>query len=150
MSLMRSNLFRGALFSGALFGLVATIPTNNVEMVHGSKNVTKQYKKHKQHKLPTYQDYLESTRAEDNAYLDNLLKIDAPLVETLKNKVLTLAPIEDLYHNAEHNRQRLKQSLIDEGLAYKEAYLEVYYELVKQNEQAKEDDAIAAVLVAML
>lgn len=126
-----------------------TLPVPDFDMVHGAKNV-KSHKKHKPHKIPTYEDYLESTRAEDNAYLDNLLKIDAPLVETLKNKVLTLAPIEDLYHNAEHNRQRLKQSLIDEGLAYKEAYLEVYYELVKQNEQAKEDDAIAAVLVAML
>jgi len=116
-----------------------------LDVIHGGNG-----RKHKHYNPPTFADYLESTRESDKAYLDKLHKVKEPVVEVLKKEAKALANIDVLYHNAEHNRQKLKQSLIDQGVAYKEAYLEIYYELVKRHEQAKEDDAIAAIIAAML
>ena len=140
----------GEMVAYATMGLsgtaTLTLPT---PPIHGG-NDKKTKKDHKPHRIPSYEDYLKSTEKDDKEYLDKLYKFNEPVIQVIKKEAISIANIEDLYHNAEHNRQKLKQSLIDQGIAYQEAYLEVYYELVKSQEQAKEDDAIAAVIAAML
>jgi hypothetical protein len=131
--------------SYAVSGSNATIRfTSGTQVIHGPNN------QRKQHKEPTYQDYLKSTEKEDREYLDKVYKIDEPTLEVLKKEAKTLVQIENIYHNAEHDREKLRQSLIDEGIAYRDAYLEVYTGLVNEYRQAEEDDAIAAVIAAIL
>jgi hypothetical protein len=101
------------------------------------------------HKLPTFEDYLKSTEKEDREYLEKLeISEKAEIFTAIKTEAL--APIGNLYHNIENDREKLKLSLINQGIAYREAYLEVYNELVYEYRQAQEDEAIAMVIVAML
>lgn len=125
-----------------------TLPLPSIEMVHGAKNASN--KDHKPHKIPTYEDYLKSTAQEDREYLDKLYKVDEATLEVLNKEAKTLVQIENIYHNTEQDREKLRQALIEEGIAYRDAYLEVYTGLVNEYRQAQEDEAIAAVIAAML
>jgi len=116
--------------------------TGVIEPIHGGGIFS-------QHRHPTFEDYLKSTEKEDREYLEKLeISEKAEIFTAIKTEAL--APIGNLYHNIENDREKLKLSLINQGIAYREAYLEVYNELVYEYRQAQEDEAIAMVIVAML
>jgi len=137
----------GEMIGGASMTFTATLTLPLPSIIGGGGNIRSGI--FSQHRQPTFEDYLKSTEKEDREYLEKLeISEKAEIFTAIKTEAL--APIGNLYHNIENDREKLKLSLINQGIAYREAYLEVYNELVYEYRQAQEDEAIAMVIVAML
>lgn len=74
---------------------------------------------------------------------DKLEVLEPEIIEVIEEQVIAAAEKPD-------NRAEMQQIMQNMGIAYKEAYQEIYLELLAEMHQVQEDEQIAAIVAALL
>lgn len=114
-------------------------PADSVELLGGGPGSPKK------RKTIEKGSYLE--RLLSPPILDRINEIDqdaALVIEEQAAEVVKLSPIVD------NSEAQMRKAIESAGIAYKQAYQEIYLELVAEMRQAQDDEAIATVLASLL